>query len=44
MNENQPSRRSFLKAGLTLSAATLVAPSAAIADVTERDDAILITQ
>ena len=42
MNENQRNRRSFLKAGLTLSAATLVAPSVTLADVAEREDAFKI--
>lgn len=42
MNENQSNRRNFLKAGLTLSAATLVAPGAAIADIAEREDAFKI--
>lgn len=42
MNENQSNRRSFLKAGLTLSAATLVAPSMAIADLPNNEEGFKI--
>ncbi|MGM9479091.1 metallophosphoesterase [Pedobacter sp. GSP4] len=42
MNENQSNRRSFLKVGLTLSAATLVAPSAAIANLPAQEDGFKI--
>ncbi|TCD10869.1 metallophosphoesterase family protein [Pedobacter frigidisoli] len=38
MNDNQCNRRNFLKVGLTLSAATMVAPANAIADIARNDD------
>ncbi|MDQ0969279.1 hypothetical protein QFZ20_004682 [Flavobacterium sp. W4I14] len=38
MNENQSNRRGFLKAGLTFSAATLVAPRMVLADVPAEEE------
>ena len=42
MNENQSNRRGFLKAGLTFSAATLVAPRMVLADVPSEEEGFKI--